>query len=325
MGLVRNVSFLIYGTKHFGKDGYARASKSFDNSVMARRLDGKVVLVTGANQGIGYKASEELAARGCTLYMACRSQERGEEAVRRVREATGNQDVHLQVCDVSSLSSIDALVHDWEASGRALHVLVNNAGVLINENTQKSADGYDINFATNTLGAFALTWALGGVLRRSAPSSVIFVSSGGMYTECLEVKHLLNEDMRKYDGAAAYARDKRRQVALTERFAEAWGDAGVRVYAMHPGWTTTEGVKKSIPGFYSTFQDKFRELGQGADTIVYLALQEPSKLENGGFYLDRTPQPKHLALAGTAYSRAPVDQLWSALEGMCSGKVHQAQ
>ena len=79
--------------------------------------------------------------------------------------------------------------------------------------------------------------------------------------------------MRKYDGTIQYARDKRRQVALAERFDELWRDQGVHTYAMHPGWTETEGVKRDIPGFWDTFKNSFRPLEQGADTITYLALQ----------------------------------------------------
>ncbi|KXZ55487.1 hypothetical protein GPECTOR_2g1036 [Gonium pectorale] len=326
MGLIRNCSFLLYGTKHFGKSGFARAAASWDNSVMERRLEGKVVMVTGANQGLGFEAAQELARRGATLYMVCRNAQRGEEAVQKVRQATGNQDVHLQVCDVSSLASVDSLVREWEVAGRPLHVLVNNAGILVHEYSL-SPDGHESCFATHTLGSFALTTALGPLLARSAPSRVIFVSSGGMYTAPLEVKHAGNEDLagRRYDGMLAYSRDKRRQVALAERLAERWAGQGVGVYSMHPGWATTEGVKKSIPGFYSFYRDSFRDVAQGADTIVWLALQDMASLQPGAFYLDRTTQPKHLPLAGTQYGSAAVDSLWAALERMVEGKVKPVQ
>ncbi|GLC47740.1 hypothetical protein PLESTB_000020700 [Pleodorina starrii] len=286
---------------------------------MERRLDGKVVMVTGANQGLGYETSQELARRGATLYMVCRNPQRGEEAVKRVREATGNQNVHLQVCDVSSLASINSLVREWEAAGRQLHLLINNAGILVHEFVP-SADGLESCFATSTLGAFALTWGLGPLLRSSAPSRVVFVSSGGMYTAPLEVRHLTNDDLRvgKYDGMVAYSRDKRRQVVLAERFAEMWGPLGVGVYSMHPGWATTEGVKQSIPGFYSFYKDSFRDVAQGADTM------DASALQGGAFYLDRAPQPKHLRLAGTQYGKQQVDELWSGLERLCAEKVKPA-
>ncbi|GFR41790.1 hypothetical protein Agub_g2553 [Astrephomene gubernaculifera] len=340
MGFLRNASFLIYGSKHFGRRGYERASATWDNSIMERRLDGQVAMVTGANQGLGFQVSQELARRGCTLFMVCRNAQRGEEAVQHVRQASGNQDVHLQLCDVSSLASIHQLVRQWEAAGRPLHLLVNNAGILVHDYAP-SADGYESCFATHTLGAWALTWALGPLLRGSAPARVVFVSSGGMYTAPLEVKHLANDDMAppaapngaggagrataagrgKYDGMLCYSRDKRRQVALAERFAELWGPQGVLVLSMHPGWATTEGVKRSIPDFYSFFRNSFRDVAQGADTVVWLALQDASRLQPGAFYLDRAPQPLHLPLAGTQYGMQQVDAMWAQLQGMCAGKL----
>ncbi len=142
----------------------------------------------------------------------CRNEARGREAVDQVRQSSGNADVHLKLCDVSSLASIKTLVQDLRSSGTPVHMLVNNAGVMMHER-QRSADGHDINFATNTLGCFALTYLLRDVLTRSAPSRVVFVTSGGMLTEPLDVEDLENERMgSKYDGTRAYAKDKRRQV-----------------------------------------------------------------------------------------------------------------
>lgn len=280
-------------------------------------------MVTGANQGIGYQVSLELARRGLTCYMVCRNEARGQEAVERVRNATGNGNVHLLKCDVSSLEDIKSLADEYIASGRPLHVLVNNAGVMVHED-KNSVDGLELNFATNTLGSYALTRALEPALRRSAPSRVIFVSSGGALTEKLEVDDLEGAKIRGSDkGTVQYARDKRRQIAVAERLARDWGaqGAGIRCFSMHPGWTETEGVKTSIPGFYSAFKDRLRTLPQGADTIVWLAcLKDATQLEDGGFYLDRQPQAKHLPLAGTKYAEHDVDRLMQKLDGLTAAR-----
>mmetsp|Transcript_9877 Transcript_9877/g.24673 ORF Transcript_9877/g.24673 Transcript_9877/m.24673 type:complete len:325 (-) Transcript_9877:380-1354(-) len=312
-GLFRTVGFIFTGSKNFTKDGFIRQSAHFDQSVMAKRLDGKVCLVTGANQGLGLQTSEELAARGAHLYMVCRNAQRGQEAVEAVKAKTGNQNVHLKVCDVSSLESCASLAKELE--GQPVHVLVNNAGVLIHER-QKSADGYDINFATNTLGCFVLTLLLEKNLQQSAASKVVFVSSGGALKEPLDTKNLQNEDLSSYDGIVAYSRDKRRQIALAERFAERWKGSNVFSYSMHPGWAATEGVRTALPGFSKYYADKMRDVKMGADTIVWLCLQDDSKLENGGFYLDRQPQSKHLRWGGTQYTPQQVDQLWDKLTMM---------
>lgn len=97
MAMWRGTLFLAKGLREFTRGGYERASKHFDDAVMQRDLKGRVAVVTGANQGLGYQTSLELARRGATLFMLCRNQERGSVAVDRVRQESGNQDVHLQV------------------------------------------------------------------------------------------------------------------------------------------------------------------------------------------------------------------------------------
>eukprot|EP00887_Chlorella_sp_A99_P001207 scaffold14.g1207.t1 len=449
--MLRSTIFLVKGVNEFTRGGYQKASAGFDPAVMARDLRGRHCMVTGANQGLGFQTSVELARRGATLYMVCRNEERGKEAVERVREATGNDDVHvkarvgrqgtvclarempvpllcpsprcarrsipaclrllhrprtyLKVCDVSSLAAIRALAADYLSDPRRpLHLLVkraageggaegggggwvNNAGVMIHQR-QASPDGYEINFATNTLGSYALTRALEPALRRAAaaeaaaaaqqqqqqqeeeggaaaagsaladggaaaaaaaaeaPASsggvapapksrptvaaavpvgarVVFVSSGGQYLEPLVVDDLQAEGMRKFDATRQYSRDKRRQVALAEALARRWGaeHAGILAVSMHPGWSDTEGVRTSIPGFHKvvwTFKNKLRDLEQGCETTVWLALEDANKLQPGGFYLDRKLQSKHLPLAGTRYSEADVDALVKRLEDMAA-------
>lgn len=86
---------------------------------------------------------------------------------------------------------------------------------------------------------------------------------------------------------------------------------------MHPGWADTEGVKKSIPGFHKTFENKLRTVQQGMDTVIWLALSDAESLEPGALYLDREAQVKHLFMAGTHYKPAAVDTLWAELGRMC--------
>jgi dehydrogenase/reductase SDR family member 12 len=87
--------------------------------------------VTGANQGLGLETALGLARRGCTLYMVCRNEERGKLAVDKVQQDTENKDVHLKICDLSSLTSIKALAQDLESKQTRLYLLVNNAGVMV--------------------------------------------------------------------------------------------------------------------------------------------------------------------------------------------------
>ena len=89
-------------------------------------------MVTGANSGLGLEISKSLAKRGCTLLMTCRSEERGKEAVEQVRSACAdNRDVHLKLCDMSSLQAIAALCHELDSKLTRLYLLVNNAGLMV--------------------------------------------------------------------------------------------------------------------------------------------------------------------------------------------------
>jgi len=319
--LWRSAQFGFTGFRYFTQDGFLAASRSFDNSVMERDMKGRTCYVTGANQGIGLQASLDLAGRNATLFMVCRNKQRGEHAVQRVREETGNVDVHLKVCDISSLQQVRALAKDVEQHKLPCHVLVNNAGCLRHGGLDKSADGYEINFATNTLGTYALTAMMLPALRRGAASPcktarVIMVSSGGMYSEGLEVNDLEMAKERRFDAVVQYAKDKRRQVAMAERFTQLHGHEGLAFYSMHPGWTATEGVKEALPGFSDYMAASLRSLPQGADTITWLALADDTELQPGAFYLDRKPQSKHLLWAFTQYNSAAVDTLWDQLSSM---------
>jgi dehydrogenase/reductase SDR family protein 12 len=140
------------------------------------------------------------------------------------------------------------------------------------------------------------------------------VSSGGALTERLHTEDVDGSGGAAADGAAQYARDKRRQIAMAEHLARDWAPAGVFCCSMHPGWTETEGVKTSLPAFYNAFKARLRTLAQGADTVTYLSCQDVAKLEPGAFYLDRQPQAKHLPLAGTKYSQEDVGRLVKALD-----------
>jgi dehydrogenase/reductase SDR family protein 12 len=353
----RTPAFLYTGLKNFTRHGFENAIRETSPAHVALMADptslaSRVCLVTGANQGLvrpwfflvlmngfqarphttrctppsflqGLEIATQLAKRQGTVYLCCRNEQRGKDAVSKVKEVSKNDDVHLVVCDVSSLQDVRRFVQDWKQSKRPLNVLVHNAGVLIHHddtsNKQKSVDGHEINFATNTLGVYALTQGLEPVLRQSGTpafnSRVIIVSSGGAYTSGLEVDDLEGDSLAK-DGSAYYARDKRRQIALAEYFDKRWRDGGDNVTAvsMHPGWADTEGVRTSIPSFHKTFRDKLRTVEQGADTVVFLSVVP--KLEGGAFYLDRRVQKKHLPLSFTGYSKEQVARLVEKLDAL---------
>ncbi|KAF8106684.1 hypothetical protein N665_0135s0029 [Sinapis alba] len=312
----RSTAFGIYGYMNFTKNGFLDHSKKFKPEDMQIQIQGKNCVVTGANSGIGYAAAEGLASRGATVYMVCRSKERGQEALSKIQNSTGNQNVYLEVCDLSSVNDIKSFASSFASKDVPVHVLVNNAGLLENKRTN-TPEGFELNFAVNVLGTYTMTELMLPLLEKASPDSkVITVSSGGMYTSPLTTD--LQFSGEKFDGVLQYARNKRIQVALTEKWADKNKNKGVGFYSMHPGWAETPGVARSLPSFKESFSGKLRTSEEGADTIVWLALQPKEKLVSGAFYFDRAEAPKHLTLAGTSKSHDLIDSVVDTVHSMAA-------
>lgn len=289
--------------------------KNFNEADTRIDMTDKNCMVTGANSGIGFETAKSLASRGATVYMVCRNKERGEEAVSKIKSETGNKSVHLKVCDLSSMDQIKHCATEFTSSNSSLHVLVNNAGLMENERVI-TTDGLELNFAVNVVGVYAMTELLQPSLKRAAPEArVITVSSGGMYASPLT--NDLQFEEGKFDGTVQYARNKRIQVALTEKWADDYKETGISFYSMHPGWVDTAAVAKSMPKFKSMVESRLRSPEQGADTMVWLATQPNEKLKSGSFYFDRAEARKHLPLCGTTYAPQQVNSIVESIKSMC--------
>ncbi|XP_050214995.1 uncharacterized protein LOC126666078 [Mercurialis annua] len=312
----RATTFGLYGYMNFTKAGFLEHSKKFKPEDMQIKIDGKNCIVTGANSGIGYATAEGLASRGATVYMVCRNKERGEAALSKIRSTTGNQNVHLEVCDLSSVSGIKSFASNFAAKEVPVHVLVNNAGLLEN-NRVTTSEGFELNFAVNVLGTYAMTELMVPLLEKAAPDArVITVSSGGMYTSPLTADLQYSEGT--FSGVDQYARNKRVQVELNDKWAEMHKDRGISFYTMHPGWAETPGVARSMPSFNQSLSGKLRTSEEGADTVIWLALQPKEKLVSGGFYFDRAIAPKHLKFSATSGSETLIDSIISNLRSMAT-------
>ncbi|KAG6400207.1 hypothetical protein SASPL_137032 [Salvia splendens] len=337
----RSVAFGVYGYQNFTKKGFLEHSKNFRSEDMQGQIEGKNCVVTGANSGIGYATAEGLAARfdilakdlqfhshimhnscgscfcsGATVYIVCRSKERGEAARSKIQSATGNKNVHLEICDVSCIGDVKTLASRFSVKDEPVHILVNNAGVL-EQNRLTTSEGHEMNFAVNVLGTYTMTELMLPLLEKAAPDArVITVASGGMYTSPLTEDLQFNS--KEFNGVEQYARNKRVQVALTEKWAETNKDKGIGFYSMHPGWAETPGVSKSLPDFSKTLSGNLRTSEEGADTVIWLALQPKEKLVSGGFYFDRAEAPKHLPFTATKGSHSAIDSIVGKLHSMAN-------
>ena len=155
------------------------------------RMDGKVVLVTGASSGLGRAAAAGLAELGADVRVLTRDRDRSAELARVLAAETGGQ-VSGVTCDVSDLASVRRFTGRFAAAEERLDVLINNAGVMPPERTE-TADGVELTFATHVLGPHVLIERLSPLLKAAAPSRVINVSSGGMYSQKLDLDDLQSE------------------------------------------------------------------------------------------------------------------------------------
>jgi dehydrogenase/reductase SDR family protein 12 len=283
-------------------------------------LTERVCLVTGASGGLGLAAATAMARLGASLRLLVRDPMRGEDARRRIAEETGNEDVRCELVDMSLRRSVRACAERLLAGDDPVHVLVHNAGVLPSER-RETAEGLELTFATNVLGPHLLTRLLRDRLVASAPARVIFVSSGGMYTQGLHVDDLQSRS-GSFDGRVAYSRSKRAEVVLAERWAEELAGTGVVVHSMHPGWADTPGIKSSIPAFQRVMRPLLRTPEQGADTIVWLAAAPEPAQTSGRFWCDRQVRATH-RLGRTRESAVDRDRLWHALDAIAAGASAQ--
>ena len=293
----------------FDRTGFRIHSLTFREGDLDVDLSERRCLVTGANSGIGYETALALAERGADVVLLCRSLERGERAAKRIQQATGNGRVSVEELDVSDLSSVRRAAR--RLSKAPVDVLVHNAGVLPAERIE-TEDGLESTFATNVVGPFLLTRLLREPLERSPEGRIVWVSSGGMYTQRLNLRDP-NWAARAYDGVVAYAETKRAQVVLSELFAESFRGTSVVVNAMHPGWADTPAVRSSLPLFHRITQWILRTPAEGADTIVWLAASRSGRESTGRFFFDREARRTHW-LPFTRETEADRRALWALCE-----------
>lgn len=270
----------------FSRAGYAARSRLWSwERPPARVLAGRTAVVTGAASGLGLATARALSDLGARVWLVGRTAERLDRARRSIVDGGGptRAEVVTWAADLAEPPDVAKLIDTLAAEEPAIDVLVHNAGALSAER-QVNSLGFEMTVAAQLVGPFQLTRGLLPLLRAAESSRVITVSSGGMYTERLDVDDLvMGPD--EYRGTVAYARVKRAQVALTREWAR--HEPGIAFHAMHPGWAATPGLTESLPAFSRLMKPLLRTPDQGADTIVWLATSNEPLCSTGHFWLDR--------------------------------------
>uniref|UniRef100_A0A182XZG1 Retinol dehydrogenase 12 n=1 Tax=Anopheles stephensi TaxID=30069 RepID=A0A182XZG1_ANOST len=259
------------------------------------RLDAKVVIITGANAGIGKEAAIECAKRGARVYMGCRDPGRMEKARQEILDKSGSQNVFGLELDLASFESIRSFVKTFLSMERRLHVLINNAGVMACPKAY-TKEGFEMHFGTNHLGHFLLTNLLLDVLKRSAPSRIVTVSSLGHKWGRINKDDINAEkDYREWD---AYMQSKLCNILFSRHLAKRLRGTGVNTYALHPGAINTELMRHLNPCIRTMakplFWVFFKTPKSGSQTTLYCAMEPSIASHTGLYYSDcklKEPEP----------------------------------
>jgi NAD(P)-dependent dehydrogenase (short-subunit alcohol dehydrogenase family) len=274
-------------------------------------------LITGANSGIGKATAVLLAREGARVVMVCRKRSKGEYARVEIEKRSGADSLELLIADLASFQSVRQLAEEFTGKHDRLHVLINNAG-LFRVRGSVTVDGFETTLQVNYLSHFLLTNLLLGLLKKSAPSRIVNVSSVAHYGGRIDFDELQNRKAQA--GMKAYSQSKLAQVLFTYELSRRLQGTGVTANCLHPG-----GVATNIwgnPLGPARFLAKVARLflvspEKGAETPVYLASSPDVEGVSGQYYEGKRPKQS----SAESYDVAIAQQLWrtsSELTGLIS-------
>jgi len=251
---------------------------------MSALMGDRVFLVTGANSGIGKATALGLARLGGTIVMACRSAKRGEAARQDIVRDSGNSKVYLEIVDLASEDSTRSFAEEFQRKYPRLDVLINNAGVYTSHR-EVTPDGLERTFEVNYLSGFLLTHLLLDLLKKSAPSRIVNVSSRAHSGGTIHFGDLQGE--QRYGGFGAYGQSKLAQILFTQELARRLQGTRVTVNACHPGVIRTNlgmGGTSAVVRFVRMF---FKGPEKGAETPIYLSVSPEVAGVTGKYFANK--------------------------------------
>ena len=284
-------------------------------------MKGKICIVTGSNSGIGKETALALSKMGATVVMVVRNPERGQKTLKEIIKQTGNNSVDLMICDLSSMDSIRRFAKEFKNRYKRLDVLVNNAGAMFNKR-EVTPEGFERTFAVNFLGPFLLTHELLDLLKSSAPSRIINVSSGLAKNGAVDLDDL--QSAKNFRGTKAYsqvrapvyANTKLMVMLFTYELARRLEGTGVTANVLMPGFVATNLGKNSGSLSSSLMFKMVRPMQvspkKGAETSVYLASSSEVTNVTGKCFAKK----KETTTCPASYDENLQKRLWSRTEIM---------
>lgn len=289
---------------------------------------GKVFLITGANSGLGKEATFHLAEKNAEVVMACRSVEKGEEAMREIKSMVPDAKLAVMKLDLSDLRSVDSFAEEFQSRYERLDVLMNNAGIM-QPPRMESPQGYEIQFAVNHLGHFYLTYRLYDILKRTEGGRVVTQSSIAHLQGKINFEDINSE--KSYSRSGAYSQSKLANLLFAYELARRAGDEVLSV-AVHPGYTNTN-LQQAGPtiGGASFFSRLYKitdrvmamPVWKGTLSMLYAMTEDdggpgdyigPSKLGGARGW------PRRIKSNKRSYNEEDAKRLWEISEEMCGIK-----
>lgn len=285
-------------------------------------MERKVVLITGATDGLGKAAALALAKQGATVVIVGRDPAKTRATAGEMKEQSGTPSADGLVADLSSMAEVRRLANELRQGYSRLDVLINNAGAIF-ARRQATVDGYERTFALNHLSQFLLTNLLLSILEAGAPSRIINVSSQAHEGGAIDFDDLQGERSYGIGGGRAYSRSKLANIMFTYELARRLAGAGVTANALHPGTVATRfgedngGMMRLGMRMFHRFAISAEE---GADTIIYLASSPEVEGVTGRYWEKRRP----IRSSPASYDEGAQKRLWDVSAQM-TGLVASAR
>ncbi|WP_405986627.1 SDR family NAD(P)-dependent oxidoreductase [Streptomyces sp. NBC_00872] len=256
-------------------------------------LTGRRAVVTGAASGIGVETARALAGAGAEVTLAVRNTEAGDEVAEDIRAKTGSKEVHVAPLDLADQGSVEAFTAAWDGP---LHILVNNAGVMMSPET-RTPDGWELQFATNHLGHFALATGLLPALAAAGRARVVALSSVGHLGSAVDFDDI-DFVTRPYDPEIAYDQSKTANALFAVEAHRRWAGDGITVNAVHPGAIlsnlTRHMDQEQLAGAIANGSYVFKTPEQGAATSVLVATSPRLEGVGGRYFEDCNEARRHV-------------------------------
>ena len=275
----------------------------------------KTAVVTGANSGIGKITALELAKRNYRVVMVCRNQEKAAAAKQEIAEESGNENVQIEICDLSLMSNIRRSAKQIRETNTSIDLLVNNAGLLPQSERQTTSEGFEMTFAVNHLAYFLLTRELLPALKSAESSRIVNVASEAHKSGTFDPENLQLQS--GYSTVKAYGNSKLFNIMFTHQLHKELDGTNISTFSLHPGVVNTNFAADSDSFFAKLFNlGRFFMLSpeKGASTSVYLCTEPGIEDLSGEYFIKSKPTEP----SGIAMNDAACRQLWEISQKLIS-------